>query len=88
MTVPPDDRIGAALTGIDSRLGGVAVGTFGLMLVLGLAGAAGLLTLDAAAAALGFVAAGGLTVSHAIVRDALERAGATGQQTRRSGWPA
>jgi hypothetical protein len=75
MTVLSDDRISSALTDIGLRLGGIAAGTLGLMLALGLAGVAGLLTFDAVAAALGFVAGGGLIISHAIVRDALERAG-------------
>ena len=80
MTVLPDDRISSALTGIGSRLEGIAACTLGLMLALCLAGLAGLLTFDAVAAALGFVVAGGLIISRAIVRDALERAGLRGQR--------
>ncbi len=80
MTVLPDDRISAALTGIGSRLEGTAAGTLGLMLALCLAGLAELLTFDAVAAALGFVVGGGLLISRAIVGDALERAGPRGQR--------
>jgi hypothetical protein len=75
MIVSPDDRISAALTGIGSRLEGTAAGTLGLLLALCLAGLAGQLTFDAVAAALGFVVGGGLIISRAIVREALERAG-------------
>lgn len=87
MIVPSDDRISAALAGIGPRLGRTAAGTLGLMLALGFAGLAGLLTFDAVAAALGFVAGGGLIISHAIVRDALGRAAPRGRRTRRSSWP-
>ena len=71
----PDDRISSALTGVGSRLEGIAARTLGLVLALCLAGLAGLLTFDTVAGALGFVAAGGLIRSRAVVRDALERAG-------------
>jgi hypothetical protein len=75
MTVLPNDRISSALTDIGFRLEGIAAYTLGLMLALCLARLAGLLTFDAVAAALGFVVGGGLITSHAIVRNALERAG-------------
>jgi hypothetical protein len=75
MTVLPNDRISSALTDIGFMLEGIAACTLGLMLALCLAGLAGLLTFDAVAAALGFVVGGGLITSHAIVRNALERAG-------------
>jgi hypothetical protein len=82
MIVLPDDRMSAALSGIGSRLEGIAACTLGLMLALVLEGLAGLLTLDAVAAALGFVVGGGLIISRAIVRDALERDGLLGQRIR------
>jgi hypothetical protein len=75
MTMPPDDRVGSALAGVGPRLEGMAARTLGLMLALCLAGLAGLLTFDAVAASLGFVVAGGLIISRAIVQGALERAG-------------
>ena len=75
MTMPSDDRVGSALTGVGPRLEGIAARTLGLMLALCLAGLAGLLTFDAVAASLGFVVAGGLIMSRAIVQGALERAG-------------
>ena len=88
MTMLPDDRISAALTGIGSRLEGTAAGTLGLLLALCLAGLAGLLTFDAVAAALGFVVGGGLALGHAIVRDALERAGPRGRRNQSPDRPA
>jgi hypothetical protein len=75
MIMPPDDRVGSALAGVGPRLEGMAARALGLMLALCLAGLAGLLTFDAVAAALGFVVAGGLIMSRAIVQGALERAG-------------
>ena len=75
VTVLPDDRISSALTGVGSRLEGIAARTLGLVLALCLAGLAGLLPSDAVAGAFGFVAAGGLIRSRAVVRDALDRAG-------------
>jgi hypothetical protein len=75
MGVLPDDRVSPALTGVGSRLEGIAARTLGLMLALCLAGLAGLLTFEAVAASLGFVVAGGLIISRATVQGALERAG-------------
>ena len=75
MTMLPDDQISSALISIGPRLGGIAARALGLMLALCLAGLAGLLTFDAVAAPLGFVVAGGLIISRAIVQGALERAG-------------
>jgi hypothetical protein len=75
MTMSSDDRTNAALTSIGSQLEGTAAGTLGLLLALCLAGLAGRLTFDAVAAALGFVVGGGLIISRAIVREALERVG-------------
>ena len=75
MTMPPADRVGSALTGVGPRLEGIAAGALGLAIALCLAGLAGLLTFDAVAAPLGFVVAGGLIISRAIVQGALERAG-------------
>jgi hypothetical protein len=60
----------------------MAACTLGLTLALCLAGAAGLLTFDAVAAAVGFVVGGGLTVSHAVVGHALERDGRRAQRNR------
>ena len=73
MSVLPDGRVSSALTSVGSRLEGIAARTLGLMLALCLAELAGLLAFDAVAAALGFVAGGGLIRSRAVVRDALER---------------
>jgi len=81
MTVLPDARTGPALTGIGSRLAGMAACTLGLALALYLAGGVGLLTFDAVAAALGFVVGGGLIVSH-VVGHALERDGLRAQRNR------
>ena len=75
MTMPPDDRVGSVLTGVGPELEGIAARVLGLMLALCLAGLAGLLTFDAVAASLGFVVAGGLIISQAIIQGALERAG-------------
>ena len=75
MSVPPDDRVGSVLAGIDPRLEGITARALGLMLALCLAGLVGLLTFDAVAAGLGVVVAGGLIMSRAIVQGALERAG-------------
>ncbi len=75
MTMSPDDRVGSALTGVGPKLEGIAARALGLGLALCLAGLAGLLTFDAVAASLGFVVAGGLIISRAIVQGALERAG-------------
>jgi hypothetical protein len=61
-----DDGVGSALDGIGSRLRGIAACTLGLMLALCLAGLTGMLTFDTAAAALGFVAGGGLIRSRAV----------------------
>jgi len=72
MTMPPDDRVGSVLTGVGPELEGIAARVLGLMLALCLAG---LLTFDAVAASLGFVVAGGLIISQAIIQGALERAG-------------
>ena len=77
MTVSPDDSFSSPLSGIGPRLKRVAACTLGLVLALCLAGLAGLLSLDTVAAALGFVAAGGLIGTRVVVRDALERAGGT-----------
>jgi hypothetical protein len=74
MTVSLDDGFSSALSGIGSRLERIAACTLGLVLALCLGGMAGLLTLDTVAAALGFVAAGGLIGARVVVRDALERA--------------
>ena len=52
MTMPPDDRVGSALTGIGPKLEGIAARALGLVLALCLAGLVGLLTFDAVAAAL------------------------------------
>jgi hypothetical protein len=82
MTVLPDARTSPALTGIGSRLAGMAACTLGLALALCLAGGAGLLTFDAVAAAVGFVVGGGLIVSHAVVGHALERDGLRAQRNR------
>jgi hypothetical protein len=82
MTMSSDDRVGSALTGIGPRLERIAACTLGLMLALCLAGLAGLLAFDTVAAALGFIAGGGLTASHAIVRGALERADPGRRQDR------
>jgi hypothetical protein len=82
MTVLPDARISAALAGIGPWLAGMAACTLGLTLALCLAGAAGLLTFDAVAAALGFVVGGGLIASHAVVGHALERDGLRAQRNR------
>jgi hypothetical protein len=86
--VSPDDRIGSALAGVGPRLERTAARTLGLALALCLAGLAGLLTFDAVAAALGFVVGGGLTLGHAIVRDALERAGPRGRRNQSPDRPA
>ena len=75
MIVLPDARISSALSGMGSKLEGTAACTLGLMIALCLAGLAGLLTLHAALAAFGFTVGGGLIISRAIVRNALERAG-------------
>ncbi len=75
MTVPLDDGFSSALSGIGSRLERMAACTLGLVLALCLAGLAGLLSLDTVAAALGFVAAGGLIGTRVVVRDALGRVG-------------
>ena len=75
MTMPPDDRVGSALTGIGPKLEGIAARALGLVLALCLAGLVGLLTFDAVAAALGAVTGGGMVRGHAVVRGALERAG-------------
>jgi hypothetical protein len=80
MTVLPDARTSPALTGIGSRLAGMAACTLGLTLALCLAGGAGLLTFDAVA--VGFVVGGGLIVSHAVVGHALERDGLRAQRNR------
>jgi hypothetical protein len=82
MTVSPDDGFSAALSGIGPRLKKVAARTLGLVLALCLAGLAGLLALDTVAAALGFVAAGGLIGARVVVCDALGRAGPHGQPSR------
>ena len=74
MTVSPDDGFSSALSGIGPRLERVAACALGLALALCLAGLAGLLALGTVAAALGFVAAGGLIGARVVVRDALERA--------------
>jgi hypothetical protein len=79
MTMLLDDGIGPALRSISPRLRGIAACTLGLMLALCLAGLAGLLAFDTAAAVLGFVAGGGLITSHAVVCDALARAGPHGR---------
>jgi hypothetical protein len=60
MTVSSNDRIGPVPAGIGPRLARVAACTLGLVLALGLAELTGLLAFDEAAAALGFVAGGGL----------------------------
>ena len=88
MIVLPDDRMSSALSGIGSRLEGIAACTLGLMLALFLAGLAGLLTFDGVAAGLGFAVGGGLLISRAIVRDALERDGLLGQRIRCPSRPA
>jgi hypothetical protein len=88
MTVLPDDQISSALTDFGPRLKVVAARTLGLMLALCLAGLAGLLTFDAVAATLGFVVAGGLIISRAIVRDGLERTGLRGRRNRSPNRPA
>ena len=82
MTVLLDDGFSSALSGIGSRLERIAACTLGLVLALCLAGLAGLLSLDTVAAALGFVAAGGLIGARVVVCDALERAGLHGQPLR------
>ena len=82
MTGLPDARTGPALTGIGSRLAGMAACTLGLALALCLAGGVGLLTFDAVAGAFGFVVGGGLIVSRAIVGHALERDGRRAQRNR------
>jgi hypothetical protein len=88
MTVLSDDQISSALTDIGPRLKVIAARTLGLMLALCLAGLAGLLTFDAVAATLGFVVAGGLIISRAIVRDGLERTGLRGRRNRSPNRPA
>lgn len=80
MTIPSDDRVSSALTGVSPKLERIAACALGLMLALCLAGVARLLTPGTVAGALGFVVGGGLTISGAIVRDALERAGLRGQR--------
>jgi hypothetical protein len=77
-----DGGYSSALSGIGSRLKRVAACTLGLMLALCLAGLTGQLSLDTVAAALGFVAAGGLMGARVVVCDALERAGLHGQPLR------
>ena len=88
MTTPSDDRVSSALTGVGPKLEGIAACALGLMLALCLAGLAGLLTFDAVAASLGFVVAGGLIISRAIVQGALERDGLRGQRNRSPSRPA
>ena len=82
MTVLLDDGDGSALSGIGSRLRGVAARTLGLMLALCLGGLTGLLAFDIVAVALGCAAGGGLIRSRAIVYAALKRAGLRGQRLR------
>ena len=83
MTVLPNDRISAALAGIGPWLGRIAACTLGLALALCLAGAAGLLTFDTVAAAVGFAVGGGLIASHAVVGHALERDGLRARRNRK-----
>jgi hypothetical protein len=78
MTMPSSNRVGSALAGVGPRLEGMAARTLGLMLALCLAGLARLLSFDAVAASLGFVVAGGLIISRAIIQGALERVGRSG----------
>jgi hypothetical protein len=82
MTVSPDDRVSSALSGVGPRLERVAARTLGLVLALCLAGLAGLLAPDTVAAALGFVAAGGLIGARVVACDALGRAGLHGRPLR------
>jgi hypothetical protein len=79
MTLLSDDGFSSALSGIGPRLERMAACALGLVLALCLAGLAGLLSLDTVAAALGFVAAGGLTGARIVVGDALGRAGPHGR---------
>jgi hypothetical protein len=78
----PNDGFGPALRGIGPRLRGIAACTLGLMLALCLAGLAGRLAFDTVAAALGFVAGGGLIASRAVVCAALARTGPHGRSSR------
>jgi hypothetical protein len=82
MAVLWDDGVSSALSGIGSRLRGIAACTLGLMLALCFAGLAGLLIFDATATALGFVVSGGLIRSRVVVCSALERVGLYGQPLR------
>lgn len=80
MTMPLDDRVSSALTGVAPKLEGLAACGLGLMLALCLAGLAGMLTSDTVVGGLGLVVGGGLAVGGAIVRDALQRADLRGQR--------
>lgn len=85
-TVFPDEDVSLALSGIGSRLGGIAACALGLILASCLAGLAGLLTLDTVVAALGFIAGAGLIGGRVIVCDALGRAGLHPSPSSVSGW--